>query len=61
MNGDILAVSWLDNKGVHFLSTIHDAEHTQDTPEEEKVVKRKGKIGAPGPVDVPCTMCSAIQ
>ena len=42
MNGNLMAVSWLDNKGVHFLSTIHDPEYAADVPNDEKVVKRRG-------------------
>ena len=54
MNGSILATSWLDNKGVHFLSTIHEPEYKDDIQDKEKVVKRRGKKGHTGAVEIPC-------
>ena len=57
MNGDILAVSWLDNKGVHFLSSIHDPEYDPSAKDEEKTVKRKGAKGSKEAIEVPCPPC----
>eukprot|EP00795_Rhopilema_esculentum_P005496 gene5496-683_t len=54
MNGSILTTSWLDNKGVHFLSTIHEPEYKDDIQDKEKVVKRRGKKGHTGAVEIPC-------
>ena len=53
MSGPILAQSWLDNKAVYFLSTIHKPEHPADTPQGRRTVKRRGGQGNRG-VDVPC-------
>ena len=57
MNGNLLAVSWLDNKGVHFLSTIHDPEYAADVPNDDKVVKRRGTKVHPEPTEIPCPPC----
>ena len=57
MNGDILAVAWLDNNGVHFLSSIDDAEYDSTTEEEDKTMKRKGAKGSKGATEIPCPPC----
>ena len=46
----ILAVSWYDNKPVYFLSTVHSPEHSTDTPQEQREVRRRTK----GAASVPC-------
>ena len=48
----ILAVSWYDNKPVYFLSTVHSPEHSRDTPQEQREVRRRSKGGA---ASVPCS------
>ncbi len=57
MNGDILAVAWLDNKGEHCLSSIHDTEYDSTTKEEDKTVKRKGAKGSKEAAEIPCPLC----
>ena len=42
MNGLILAQVWMDSKPVDFV-TLHRTVHETDTPQNKKVVKRKGK------------------
>ena len=49
--GTLLAVSWYDNKPVHFLSTIQKPLHATDTPQANKEVKKGSKQGV---VQVPC-------
>ena len=44
-NGDQLAQSWFDNKGVYFLSTMHTAEYPVDTPDEDRTVRRRAANG----------------
>nr|XP_039253699.1 piggyBac transposable element-derived protein 4-like [Styela clava] len=53
MSGQLLAQSWLDNKVVYFLSTIHKPEY--DLGDAERTVKRKGgRHRASGFVKIPC-------
>lgn len=56
MEKNILAVTWLDNKPVNFLTTIHKSDYDKDTPIEKRTVKRKGKKGSEA-VTVECPPC----
>ena len=48
-SGNLLAQSWFDSKEVYFLSTIHAAEYSADTPDANHTVRR---CAANGPIDV---------
>ena len=50
----VLAVAWLDNKPVYFLSTIHKPNFTARAPNSRKAVKRRSSGAAAGSVSVPC-------
>lgn len=43
--GNLLAVSWFDNKAVYFLSTVHKPNYTRNVQEEDQVVRRRSKQG----------------
>ena len=49
-NGDLLAQSWFDSKEVYFLTTLHSAEYSADTPAANRTVRRRAANGA---IDVP--------
>nr|XP_039258488.1 piggyBac transposable element-derived protein 4-like [Styela clava] len=53
MSDELLCQSWLDNRPVYFLSTIHYPEHEPGVPEKDKWVKRRGRRGKPVD-DIPC-------
>lgn len=43
--GNLLAVSWYDNKGVYFLSTVHNPSYAAHVQQEDQVVRRRSKQG----------------
>lgn len=43
--GNLLAMSWYDNKGVYFLSTVHNPTYAADVQQEDQVVRRRSKQG----------------
>ena len=43
--GNLLAVSWFDNKAVYFLSTVHKPNYTRNVQQEDQVVRRRSKEG----------------
>ena len=55
MCGPLLAVAWIDNKPVYFLSTINPPEFSQRAKKEKRVVRRRGagEGGATGDVACP--------
>lgn len=54
MCGPLLAVGWLDNKAVYFLSTIHPPEFPRRANAEARVVRRRGAGEGGESGDVPC-------
>ena len=57
MKSPILAQVWIDSKPVHFLSTIHSPDHDAAVPAADRTVKRKGKRGERGGIDVVAPPC----
>ena len=53
----ILTKVWIDNKPVHFLSKIHAPEHDALVPVADRTVKRKGKRGERGGIDIALPPC----
>nr|XP_039253826.1 piggyBac transposable element-derived protein 4-like [Styela clava] len=53
MSGQLLAQSWVDNRMVYYLSTIHKPEYDLND-DGEKTVKRKGSRRASSFVEIPC-------
>nr|XP_039248883.1 piggyBac transposable element-derived protein 4-like [Styela clava] len=53
MAHELLCQSWLDNRPVYFLSTIHKPDYEPDVPMELRTVKRRGGRGMPSQ-DMPC-------
>ena len=54
MSGPLLAVAWLDNKAVYFLSTIHPPEFPLRANAEARVVRCRGAGEGRKSGDVPC-------
>ncbi|XP_048587830.1 piggyBac transposable element-derived protein 4 [Nematostella vectensis] len=54
MCGPLLAVGWLDNKAVYFLSTIHPPEFPVRAPVHARNVKRRGAGEGGQSGDIPC-------
>lgn len=54
MCGPLLAVAWLDNKAVYFLSTIHPPEFPLRANAETRAVRRRGAGEGGESGDVPC-------
>ncbi|KAK2155792.1 hypothetical protein LSH36_231g03018 [Paralvinella palmiformis] len=42
----LLAQSWFDSKGVYFLSTIHTANYSEETPAADRTVRHRSAAGA---------------
>ena len=53
MCGPVLAQVWIDSKPVHILSTIHYPNYDDEVANSTIYVKRKGKKGAVGGINVP--------
>ncbi|XP_065654500.1 piggyBac transposable element-derived protein 4-like [Hydra vulgaris] len=54
MCGPVLAQVWIDSKPVHILSTILYPNYDDEVANSTIYVKRKGKNGAVGGINVPC-------
>ncbi|KAK2140099.1 hypothetical protein LSH36_1486g00001, partial [Paralvinella palmiformis] len=43
--GCLLAQNWFDSKGVYFLSTIHTANYSLETPAADRTIRRRSSAG----------------
>jgi len=57
MNEPILAQVWMDSKPVNFLTTLHRPVFDDATPDNQRIVKRKGKKGERQGIEVSCLPC----
>nr|XP_039251966.1 piggyBac transposable element-derived protein 4-like [Styela clava]XP_039251967.1 piggyBac transposable element-derived protein 4-like [Styela clava] len=54
VSGKLLAQSWVDNKAIYFLSTIHGPEYPESYKGSKSVKRRGGRCTASAGVDVTC-------
>jgi len=57
MNRPILAQVWMNSKPVYFLTTLHHPVFDDTTPDNQRIVKRKGKKGERQGIEVSCPPC----